>query len=233
MEENGGYATLGHLYKEAFNVKGCAWNTKTPFASIRRIVQDERFFFRIKPGLWGLNSYKKKLPATVLPEKGTPKEEQIYNHSYYQGLLVEVGNLKGYETFVPYQDKHKPFLNKKLNEIATLDRFHEFTYRHILDRARTVDVTWFNQRKMPHRVFEVEHSTDMNNSLLKFVELQDFQLKFFIVADERRKPEFLNKRGMTAFAPISGRIDFMSYEELSRLHQRAYEYSILNKGLDL
>ncbi len=44
MKKNGGYATLGYLYKNALKVPGVIWKTKTPFASIRRIVQDERFF---------------------------------------------------------------------------------------------------------------------------------------------------------------------------------------------
>jgi len=50
MEENGGYATLGFLNQKVLKIKDCKWNTKTPFASIRRIVQDPRFFFKIKPG---------------------------------------------------------------------------------------------------------------------------------------------------------------------------------------
>ena len=51
MRENGGFATLGYLNN---NVDVSKWKTKTPYASIRRIVQDNRFFFKIKPGLWAL-----------------------------------------------------------------------------------------------------------------------------------------------------------------------------------
>ena len=51
MRENGGFATLGFL-NHTLDVS--KWKTKTPFASIRRIVQVERFFFKIKPGLWAL-----------------------------------------------------------------------------------------------------------------------------------------------------------------------------------
>ena len=56
MEENGGWTTLGFLYHK---VNTSLWKTKTPFATIRRIVQDERFFFKIKVGLWALKSHKK------------------------------------------------------------------------------------------------------------------------------------------------------------------------------
>ncbi|HHJ07570.1 MAG TPA: hypothetical protein ENK24_08725, partial [Anaerolineae bacterium] len=52
MEENGGFATLGYLNQHTFEIPDVIWRTKTPYASIRRIVQDKRFFFKIRPGLW-------------------------------------------------------------------------------------------------------------------------------------------------------------------------------------
>ena len=40
LERLGGIATLGQLNQEVFKIKDCEWKTKTPFASIRRIVQE-------------------------------------------------------------------------------------------------------------------------------------------------------------------------------------------------
>ncbi len=101
MDMNGGYATLGHLNQNVLKIKGCAWSTKTPFASIRRIVQDQRFFFKIRPGLWALKTYKDKLPPEILPVMVEPNMKQKeYTHTYYQGLLVELGNMEKYMTFV-------------------------------------------------------------------------------------------------------------------------------------
>ena len=96
MKADGGYATLGHLYKEALKIPGVAWASKTPFKSINRIVQDPRYFFKIRPGLWALLEARDKLPADL---RSKPKPES--DHSYYQGLLVEMGNLKKQRTFVP------------------------------------------------------------------------------------------------------------------------------------
>ncbi|ODS32955.1 MAG: hypothetical protein SCARUB_01894 [Candidatus Scalindua rubra] len=62
MAKNDGFATLGYLYK---NVDVSDWKTKTPFKSINRIVQDNRFFFRIKPGLWALKSHKQKNSSEI------------------------------------------------------------------------------------------------------------------------------------------------------------------------
>lgn len=221
MAENGGFATLGHLYRTATRVPGSKWGTKTPFASIRRIVQEHPAFFKIKPGLWALESEREKIARRVaLTENTLESKAEEFNHSYYQGLIVEIGNLESFETFVPSQDKNKIFLSRKLSEVATLPKFYEFTYEHLLRRGRTVDVTWFNERKLPSAFFEVEHSTDIQNSLLKFVEFQDFKIRFFIVADGARLSEFKSKLAYNAFAPIRSEVGFIDYEALSDLHSK-------------
>lgn len=226
------FATLGFLNQKVLKLPNVEWKTKTPFASIRRIVQDERFFFKIKPGLWALHSYKDKLSAEILPTKIIPKSEQeLFNHSYYQGLLVEIGTLKKYETFVLNQDKNKKFLGKTLGEVSSQDNFYQFGYDHIVRRSRTVDVCWFNVRKMPDCLFEVEHSTDIQNSLLKFVELQDFNVNFYIVADKARKEEYAKKLLYSAFVPIKHRVKFMDYDDLSDWHTKTSEIVGLENNL--
>jgi len=231
MEENGGYATLGFLNQNVLKIKDCEWKTKTPFASIRRIVQDERFFFKIRPGLWALNSYKNKLSSEIFPTDIISRlEQEICNHSYYQGLLIEIGNLKKFETFVPNQDKNKRFLGKSLSEIITVKDFYQFGYEHIVRKAKTVDVSWFNTRKMPSYLFEIEYSTDIQNSLLKFTELQDFNTNFFIVADKNRLAEFESKLSLNAFLAIKKRVGFMDYEKLSDWHTKTYELVTLENN---
>lgn len=232
MEQNGGFATLGYLNQEVLKVPGVEWRTKTPFASIRRIVQDKRYFFKIKPGLWALLAHKSKLPHHLQPTESVSKqEEQVFTHSYYQGLLVEIGNLRKFETFVPNQDRNKQFLGKKLGELCSQNNFYSFGYDHMVRKAKTIDVCWFNSRKMPNRFFEVEHSTDIQNSLLKFMELQDYYANFFIVASIARKEEYKSKLAYTAFSPIEKRVQFLDYEKLSVWHSKEYEFSTLEEGM--
>lgn len=33
-----------------------------------------------------------------------------FTHSYYQGLIIEIGNMKHYSTYVPAQDQNRKFL---------------------------------------------------------------------------------------------------------------------------
>jgi hypothetical protein len=164
MKEIGGYATLGQLYQVVPKIPECKWETKTPFASIRRIVQTHEEFFKIRPGLWALTSEKEKVLRFFLDEKA-PEKAREYSHYFFQGLVVEIGNLKGFQTFVPSQDKNKPFAQQKLGEVTSISKLYEFTYEEVLRKAQTIDVTWFNGRKYPNSFFEIEHSTDIYNSL--------------------------------------------------------------------
>lgn len=156
---------MGELNSEVFKIKECEWNTKTPFASIRRIVRHTNGIYRIKPGLYALEKYRKKLES--------------------QGILVK--------------------------------------------RSSTIDTIWFNNRKMPHSFFEIEHSTDIQNSLLKFNDLQDFHTRMIIVADQKRKTEFESKMELHAFDELreNKRVSFFSYENLIKQYEIELEKQAL------
>jgi hypothetical protein len=217
LEKLGGQATLANLYSETMKVEGCKWETKTPFASIRRIVQQRSEIFKVRPGLWALKSYQKKLGLVENADKDTSQVEQ--NHSYYQGILLSIGNLRGYKTFSPNQDKNRLFVNKPLKDVRTLQDIPEFSYDEFRKRCSTVDVVWFNDRLMPNSLFEVEHSTDFQNSLIKFSDLQDFYTRMIIVADDHRKREFSQKIQSSVFAKVSKRVDFLGYESLVKQYE--------------
>lgn len=219
MKQNGGYATLGQLYQTAPKIPDCKWGTKTPFATIRRIVQMRDEFFKVRSGLWALTSEKVKVMELFSNEKETKKERE-YSHYFFQGLVVEIGNMKGFQTFVPSQDKNKPFSKQKLGDVTTVSKLYEFTYEEVLRRALTIDVTWINSRKYPNSFFEIEHSTDIYNSLLKFVEFQDFRIYFYIVADSQRRAEFDSKIGFSAFTSIKPFVKFWNYDSVSELHTK-------------
>jgi len=223
MEKLGGVATLGQLNQETFKIKNCIWNTKTPFASIRRIVQLDKNIYKIKPGLYGLVKFKQEIENRGIiseTEKNKNSKEIIeFNHSYYQGLLLIVGKLKGLNTFIPNQDKNKKFIDKNLGEMRTLDILPEYSFPALIKRSSTIDVIWFNERNMPHSFFEVEHSTDIQNSLLKFNELQDFYTRMVIVADEVRHIEYKQKLDRCAFTDIQSRVRFLNYESLVKQYE--------------
>ena len=99
----------------------------------------------------------------------------------------------------------------------------EFTYEKIVKRARPIDTVWFNERNLPNAFYEVEHSTNIINSLNKFFELQDFRANFFIVADSKRKNEFDDKISQSIYNPIKSLVKFLDYESLSN------QYTLMSK----
>jgi len=230
MENNYGYSTLGYLY-QSIDVKD--WSTKTPFASIRRIVQDDRFFFKIKPGLWALKDYREKVLKKFNLTTNEKKQENLFNHTYYQGLIVEIGNIKNYKTYVPNQDKNRLFLDRPLKELTDLQEIHEFTYPAVVKRAKTVDVIWFNSRKFPYAFFEVEHSTDFQNSLGKYADLRDFNSKFFLVSTTKKKRKFEDIINRNLYKEIKNRVKFVDYDLISNLHAKTFEIAELHKRIKL
>ena len=235
LDKLGGVTTLGELYQEVFKIKDCEWKTKTPFASIRRIVQQTKGIYKIKPGLYGLEKYRKQIEYKGIiaeNEKNKDSDEvRMFNHTYYQGILLIIGKYHNMNTYVPQQDKNKQFYDgQKLRELSTLTELPPYSYPQIIKRSSTIDTIWFNERNMPHSFFEIEHSTDILNSLLKFYDLQDFYVRMTIVADIKRKSEFEAKMLYHAFDDLrlNKRVSFLSYDALIK----QYEMELEKQSLD-
>ena len=216
MRNEGGYATLRRLNEV---VDFSNWATKTPEATVRRIVQQEKSFFKIQPGLWALEELREEVLKKLELRVGNKKSEELFTHGYYQGILVEIGKFEHQKTYVPAQDKNRKYMEHVLCEISDTTELPLFTYDNLLRKAKTIDVIWFNEREMPAAFYEVEHTTDIKNSLSKFYELQDFHAKFFIVADKQREKEFEDKLHVSMFKPIEKRVEFLDYERVIRRYE--------------
>lgn len=212
----GGFSTLGNLYQL---VDTSSWGTKTPNESIRRIVQQSNEIFKIQPGLWALEEYRDEVLRKFDIASKESAKETIFTHGYYQGLIIEIGNMKHYSTYVPAQDQNRNFLDKPLVDICSTVILPDFSYNELTKRASTVDVIWFNERKMPNSFFEVEHTTDIQNSVAKFCDLRDFYSRFYIVAPQNRKGQFDKVMGRSAFKEMKDRIRFSSYETIRKEYE--------------
>lgn len=169
MRKEGGYATLRRLNEV---VDFSTWATKTPEATVRRIVQDSKEIFRIQPGLWALEEMRDEVLNMFELKVGDKHSEELFTHGYYQGLLIEIGKFNQQLTYVPAQDKSRKFMGRQLlAELSDTTTLPDFTYDNLKKKARTIDVIWFNERRMPSAFYEIEHTTDIKNSLSKFYEL--------------------------------------------------------------
>ena len=216
MRKEGGYATLRRLNEI---VDFSSWKTKTPEATVRRIVQDSKQIFKIQPGLWALEEFREEVLHKFELKPGNKQSEEQFSHGYYQGLLVEIGKFRRQTTYVPAQDQNRKFIGQRLGDITDTIELPAFTYDKLMKRARTIDVIWFNERQMPSNFYEVEHTTDIKNSLSKFYELQDFYAGFYIVADVSRKKEFDDKLHVSMFGAIEKRVKFIDYKRVADMYE--------------
>lgn len=215
--ECGYIATLKQIYEIAPKYKKFAG--LTPHKTINERVQRDDNFVKLRAGLYGLKNHLDKLPDEYNPNiKKTKEEENVITHSYIQGMLIEIGNINGFKTFSP--DKSGLFINKKLGEIITQPDIPKFTFENIIQSSKYIDVIWFNEREFPNSVFEVENSTNFRNSLVKFVELQDFTTTMVLIAPNEisKTNKFHQEIGKSAFSSIKNRVKFYDYDYIEKLY---------------
>lgn len=226
MINNGYFATLKQLYEEVPKVK--TYIGKTPDNTIREKVQRDERFTKIMPGLWALSEYLHKLPRHLNPLIQKSEIEQIeINHALIQGYMIQIGNMKGYKTYSP--NKNALFLNEKLGDITSIDKCPSFTYDSVLQYVKNIDVIWFNERKYPSNVIEIEHTTNFRNSFLKFLELQDFATDMTIVAPQDRREQFEREISRPAFDAIGKKVVFRGYDYI----EKNYSASMILKSFSL
>lgn len=153
------------------------------------------------------------------PPKRTAKlEEQTkagYSHSLLQGMLIELGNMLGYDTYSA--DQSPSYRDTTVGELATLDTLSDFTSKRILSTVKQIDVIWIDD-EFPVCCFEIEHSTDVTKGLLRMHQLIRFQSQFFIVAAEETRRKFETETSKSPFYQSRERYYFRSYEEVEALY---------------
>ena len=126
----------------------------------------------------------KKVQA-VLGETNTAEESF---HSVLQGRLLEIGNVRGYQTFCP--NKSKKFNDKKLIEIATLSACPELQFSDY-EILRQIDVLWFREKNsnlIPEYAFEVELSTGIWSGVGRMATLIDYaNARLYVISNDDKK----------------------------------------------
>jgi len=159
------------------------------------------------------------------PPKGQAQlksADRKYTHSLLQGMLIELGNLLGYETYSA--DQSPEYRDTTIGELASYESLPGFTSNRILSTARQIDVIWFAD-EFPVCCFEIEHSTDVTKGLLRMHQLEHFQTQFFVVAPENTRRKFETETSKTPFYQSQDRYFFRSYEEVEKLYQQTKRFT--------
>src|SRR2546430_14962344 len=104
---------------------------------------------------------------SIAPVKVEPKPVS-YKHSELQGMLLEIGNVRGVQTYCP--NKSPRFKGRTLGEIATLKELPAFPGINT-DIVRQIDVIWLD-KSFPIHAFEVELTTGIWSGLVRLGELR-------------------------------------------------------------
>jgi len=210
-------APLRKIYKEI--IKYRPLTGQTPFKTIQERVQRDPRFSRIGLGIYALTEYLDKLPTSPKPQSKEQEEEQT--HYSIQGMLLEIGNMEGFDTYSP--NKNAIFDNKPLLQIMTLSEFPNFTYSNIAQSVRFIDVLWFNDRGFPKFTFEVEITPQFRNSLLKFSELSDFDAKFYVIAEAGNQGKYHREISRSVFREIRERCLFKTCDQVRDMYLKSIE----------
>lgn len=160
-----------------------------------------------------INALHLLLSPPKLVGKRNTAEESL--HSVVQGRLLEIGNIRGYQTFCP--NKSKKFNNRRLADTATLLTCPQLQFSDY-DVLRQIDVLWFrekNQKLIPECAFEVELSTGTWSGVGRMATLLDYaNVRCYVISNEPRKYQQV----MNAYADFQARYQHIPTEAVGELY---------------
>ena len=217
MNNNGGTASLNIIYNNICQYYPSAKKSKEWEAGIRgvlyREIRNGRRFKKIGLSIYALADYKEETKPEIA--------DKVRMHSYIEGICLELGNFNGFLTYTAdpsalYRD------NLKLNDIATMHEFPNFSYDGIVNEAKRIDVIWFNKKgyAFPKKIFEVVDSIGtLDGAFKRSYQLQNFITDFYIVAPKKHHEKFLQTVELELYQPQKERFKFLNYDDIQELYE--------------
>lgn len=162
-----------------------------------------------------------KIEQEEIPPTETQWQPEDMTHWDAIGLIAEIGNLLGYDTFVA--DPSRNFRDKTLGDIATLKEVPPFTRLEHLDTIKNIDAIWFED-EFPKCCFEVEHTTSITKGLLRIYQARNFNVTPFIIAPAENKSKFEREVNKEPFRKIKKEYQFRTYSQLAAFYEQAKKY---------
>jgi hypothetical protein len=169
-------------------------------------------------GYVGLEGLARSMDASRL------REASNLSHSQVQTLLAGIGNMKGYDVWLPGADIGR--LDWSLTKQFALRGTVPEGFREIRTILCEIDVVWVAPgRDVIEGLFEVEYSTPVYSGLLRFndVLLTDPKVsRFSIVSNDSRREVFARQLFRPTFrkSGLAGLCSFLEYANVFNWHQR-------------
>jgi len=159
----------------------------------------------------------KPIPQSIEPIAGLKPSEM--SHWDAIGVIVELGKLSGYETYVA--DPSREYKGKPLREWATSTEIPE-QYENIPGIER-VDAIWYSTEP-PIHLFEVEDGGTMREALHRLYQARIFDSKFFVICPSENRSKFERYVTTDPFRGMREKYLFRTYEELLEMYDSVVKY---------
>jgi len=161
----------------------------------------------------------------ALAGTATGMTEPDLTHSQVQTLLGSIGFCKGFDIWVPPNDRgnldwslaHEFHIRSAIPEV----------FGKVKENLERIDVIWLEKGGKDLRaLYEVEHSTPIYSGLLRFNDLllsaPRLDARFGVVANEERRQLFVQQLNRPTFTAsgLSEKCTFFKYHEIYRWHER-------------
>ncbi len=234
LGKHGGAATVASLFAEVPQLTNAIKSEKTAKiehsirGSLSYLMGDSRgsrkCIKRIGLATYALMDYEVK--NNLFNEIATEKVEQksflalprTKLHGHLQGMLIEIGNMKKFQTYTP--DKNVIFNGKSLAEVSSVKTIPQFTYQTRLKKIAKIDVIWF-KNGYPVKTFDVENSTDFTNALVRCSQLENFKTKFVMVANKKKRGIFADRIATHPFNKLRDSVTLWENEFVFEYYKRA------------
>jgi hypothetical protein len=167
-------------------------------------------------------------PPLINDEIRNTVEESL--HSVLQGRLIEIGNIRGYETYCP--DKSRRFNDIKLDDLTTLKICPKLQFSDY-NLLRQIDVLWFRAKGsnfIPEYAFEVELSTGVWSGVGRMSTLIDYaNVPLYIIANDAKK----YNQVLASLYENSNRFRFVANENLADLYAAEKNLKVLRYEIGL
>jgi len=175
-------------------------------ARVGRFNIEANFGWHIVEGIVGSKSLSSSLPDL--------------SHCQIQTLLGAIGSSKGYDIWIPQNDRNR--LDWSLTRTFICRESFPIGFEELVQVMQEVDVIWIRKgSNLLTALFEVEHSTPIYSGLLRFNDIlllnPRFKPRFSIVSNDNRRSLFVRQLNRPTFKS-SGLVETCTFLEYANVY---------------